>query len=38
MIDGELLVRRGELTRFDAVRVAARAREVARELLGRAEI
>lgn len=36
MVDGELLVRRGELTRVDAARVAARARERARDLVGRA--
>jgi cytosine/adenosine deaminase-related metal-dependent hydrolase len=38
MVDGELLVRRGEHTRYDAARVAARARERAREVVGRARI
>jgi 5-methylthioadenosine/S-adenosylhomocysteine deaminase len=38
MVDGEALVRGGELTRWDAGRVAARGRERAREVLGRAGI
>jgi cytosine/adenosine deaminase-related metal-dependent hydrolase len=38
MVDGELLVRRGELIRTDAARVAACARELARELVRRAEL
>jgi 5-methylthioadenosine/S-adenosylhomocysteine deaminase len=37
-VDGEPLVRGGELTRMDATRVAARARELARGVLGRAGI
>jgi 5-methylthioadenosine/S-adenosylhomocysteine deaminase len=35
-VDGEHLVRHGELMRFDAPRVAARAREAARGLVNRA--
>ena len=38
MVDGELLVQRGEHTRYDAPRVAARARERAREVVGRARL
>ncbi len=38
MTDGELLVHRGEHTRYDATRVAARAREQAREVVSRAKI
>ncbi len=38
MVDGALLVRHGELTRFDAARVGARAREIARELVARAKL
>jgi 5-methylthioadenosine/S-adenosylhomocysteine deaminase len=36
MVDGDLLVHRSELTRVDAARVSARAREQARKLVGRA--
>jgi cytosine/adenosine deaminase-related metal-dependent hydrolase len=36
MVDGDLLVHCGELVRVDAARVSARARELARELVGRA--